>query len=269
MFLRKQDLQSTYENSTAAFHACKVSQALAEQTQQSCHMEAISLHTLKKVFLLSSSMSLFLSWLVYLGKPANRGSFWSSPEIQQLILVSHSISYPAPEIPARKRCFNAERGLNSGVTGLDDFDFKKLLLLQVDQSRIQGTLSGEAGTKDFLDISNTFLSPSSSTLSSIAAPATFCSRASFFSNHPLFSLMRCDSQAWQLDSLTSFIQLHRHIWRWSPGRLFQQKISSTASYNSSPERTLQKPRKNLKQKPREYLGKTRDLWNKRPRKQET
>ena len=73
----------------------------------------------------------------------------------------------------------------------------------------------------------------------------------------------------KLDSLTSFIQLHRHIWRWSPGRLFQQKISSTASYNSSPERTLQKPRKNLKQKPREYLGKTRDLWNKRPRKQET
>ena len=73
----------------------------------------------------------------------------------------------------------------------------------------------------------------------------------------------------KLDSLTSFIQLHRHIWRWSPGRLFQQKISSTASCNSSPERTLQKPRKNLKQKPREYLGKTRDLWNKRPRKQET
>ena len=61
MFLRKQHRQSTYENSTAAFHACKVSQALAEQTQQSCHMEAISLHTLKKVFLLSSSMSLFLS----------------------------------------------------------------------------------------------------------------------------------------------------------------------------------------------------------------
>ena len=60
MFLRKQDLQSTYETSTAAFHACKVSQALAEQTQQSCHMEAISLHTLKKVFLLSSSLSLFL-----------------------------------------------------------------------------------------------------------------------------------------------------------------------------------------------------------------
>ena len=88
---------------------------------------------------------------------------------------SRSISYPAPEIPARKRCFNAERGLNSGVTGLDDFDFQKLMHLQVDQSRIQGTRSREAGTKYFLDIWNTFLSPSSSTFSSIAASATFCS----------------------------------------------------------------------------------------------
>ena len=177
----------------------KCLKSLSRANSTSCHMEAISLQTLKTVFLLSSSMSLFRSWFVYLGKPANRGSFWSSPEIQQLILVSRSISYPAPEIPARKRCFNAERGLNSWVTGLDDFDFKKLLLLQVDQSRIQGTLSREAGTKDF--IWNTFLSPSSSTFSSIAASATFCSWASFFPNHPLFSLTRCNSQAWQLDSL--------------------------------------------------------------------
>ena len=72
------------------------------------------------------------------------------------------------------------------------------------------------------------------------------------------------------DSLTSFSQFYRHIWRWSPGRLFQQKISFTASCNSSPERTLQiprtnlkqKPRKNLNQKPKENLGKTRDLGKK-------
>ena len=32
---------------------------------------------------------------------------------------------------------------------------------------------------------------------------------------------------------------------------------------------MQKPRKNLKQKPRENLGKTRDLGNKRPRKKKT
>ena len=59
MFLRKQHRQSAYENSTAAFHPFRMSRALAEQSQQSCHMEVISLQTLIKVFLLSSSMSLF------------------------------------------------------------------------------------------------------------------------------------------------------------------------------------------------------------------
>ena len=76
----------------------------------------------------------------------------------------------------------------------------------------------------------------------------------------------------KLDSLTAWLPLSSCIGTYGvevQEGYSNQKISSTASYNSSPERTLQKPRKNLKQKPREYLGKTRDLWNKRPRKQET
>ena len=112
----------------------------------------------------------------------------------------------------------------------------------------------------------------SSTLSSLpAAPLFPQSQLQPISVHELPSspMTICSASCdviLKLDSLTSFSQLHRHIWRWSPGRLFQQKISFTASCNSSPERTLQKPRKNLKQKPREYLGKTRDLENKRRRK---
>ena len=76
----------------------------------------------------------------------------------------------------------------------------------------------------------------------------------------------------KLDSLTAWLPLSSCIGTYGvevQEGYSNQKISSTASYNSSPERTLQKPRKNLKQKPREYLGKTRDLWNKRPRKQGT
>ena len=76
----------------------------------------------------------------------------------------------------------------------------------------------------------------------------------------------------KLDSLTAWLPLSSCIGTYGvevQEGYSNQKISSTASYNSSPERTLQKPRKNLKQKPREYLGKTRVLWNKRPRKQET
>ena len=52
-------MQSTYEKSTATFHACKMSQALAEHTQQNCHLKAISLQTLKNIFLFSSPISLF------------------------------------------------------------------------------------------------------------------------------------------------------------------------------------------------------------------